>query len=187
MVGLRMSWARPLLGFSIVFFIIAMPTKFFHGVDLIVIIASTLALEVVTAIAVLISIVAPITIVVMAVPNVTATSKVVTAVVVAVVVVSWRVRCFVGALIQQLLGVVGICILLSGAEEVDHRYRPFTKDLVPEIVVVAQPVMKASIASLSVILGILMLISEKRRMYSRNGSSLALWMRCRSYLLPGYS
>jgi hypothetical protein len=54
MVELGMSWARPLQGFSIVFFIIVMPTKLFHGVDLTVIIASTLALEVVTAIAVLI-------------------------------------------------------------------------------------------------------------------------------------
>jgi hypothetical protein len=90
------------------------------------------------AIAVLISIVAPITIVVTAVPDVTVTSKVITAVVVVVVVASWRVRCFAGALVQQLLGVVGIRILLSGGEEVNHRYRLFTKELVHEIVVVAQ-------------------------------------------------
>jgi hypothetical protein len=99
MVGLRMSWARPLQGFSVVFFIIATPTKFFHGVDLAVIIVSTLALEVVTAIAVLISVVAPIMIVVTAVPDVAATSKVIAAAVVAVVITSWRVRCFIGALI----------------------------------------------------------------------------------------
>jgi hypothetical protein len=164
-----------------------MPTKFFHGVDLTVVIASMLALEVVTAIAVLISVVAPITIVVTVVPDVAATSKVITVAVVVVVVASWRVQCFAGALIQQLLGVVGIRILLSGGEEVDHRYRLFTKELVPEIVVVAQPVMKASIASLLVILRILMCISEKRRMYSRNGSSLTSRMHCRSYLLPGCS
>jgi uncharacterized membrane-anchored protein len=115
-----------------------MPTKFFHDVDLAIVIASTLALEVVTAIAVLISVVAPITIVVMAVPDVTATSKVIAAAVVAVVVASWRVRCFASALVQQLLGIVGIRILLSGGEEVDHRYRPFMKELIPEIVVVAQ-------------------------------------------------
>jgi hypothetical protein len=138
MVGLRMSWARPLQGFSIVFFIIVTPTKFFHGVDLTVVITSTLALEVVTTIAVLISVVAPITIVVMAVPDVAATSKVVAEADVAVVVASWRVRCFAGALVQQLLSVVGICIVLGGGEEVDHRYRPFTKELVPEVVVVAQ-------------------------------------------------
>jgi hypothetical protein len=113
MVGLRMSWARPLQGFSVVFFIIATPTKFFQGVDLAVVIASTLALEVVTTIAVLISVVAQITIVVTTVPDVAATSKVITAAVVAVVVASWRVRCFAGALIQQLLGVVGIRILLG--------------------------------------------------------------------------
>jgi hypothetical protein len=77
-----------------------MPTKLFHGVDLTVVIASTLALEVVTAIAVLISVIAPITIVVMAVPDVTTTSKVITAPVVAVVITSWRVRCFTGALVQ---------------------------------------------------------------------------------------
>jgi hypothetical protein len=99
MVGLRMSWARPLQGFSIVFFIIAMPTKFFHGVDLAVVIMSTLALEVVTAIAVLISIVPPITIVITAVPDVTVTSKVVAAAVVTLVVISWRVRCFATTLI----------------------------------------------------------------------------------------
>jgi hypothetical protein len=46
MVGLGVSWARPLQGFSIVFFIIAAPTKLFHGVDLTVVIVSTLALEV---------------------------------------------------------------------------------------------------------------------------------------------
>jgi hypothetical protein len=115
-----------------------MPTKFFHGVDLAVVIVSTLALEVVTAIAVLISVVTPIMIVVTAVPDIAATSKVVAAAVVAVVVMSWGVRCFAGALVQQLLGIIGICILLSGGEEVDHRYRPFTKELVPKIVVVAQ-------------------------------------------------
>jgi hypothetical protein len=99
MVGLRMSWARPLQGFSVVFFIIVMPTKFFHGVDLAVVITSTLALEVVTAIAMLISVVAPIMIVNMVVPDVAATSKVIAAAVVTVVVVSWRVRCFTGALV----------------------------------------------------------------------------------------
>jgi hypothetical protein len=137
MVGLRMSWARPLQGFSIVFFIIATPTKFFHGVDLAVVIVSTLALEVVTAIAVLVSIVAPIMIIVTTVPDVTATSKVIVAAVVTIVVTLWRVRCFAGALVQQLLGIVGIRILLGGGEEVDHRYRPFTKELILEIVVVA--------------------------------------------------
>jgi hypothetical protein len=137
MVELRMSWARPLQSFSIVFFIIAMPTKFFHGVDRAVVIASTLALEVVTAIVVLISVVAPITIVVTAVPDVVATSKVIAAPVVAVVVESWRVRCFTGALVQQLFGVIGIRILLGGGEEVNHHYRPFTKELVPEVIVVA--------------------------------------------------
>jgi hypothetical protein len=120
-VGLRMSWARPLQGFSIVFFIIAMPTKFLYGVDLAVVIASTLALEVVTAIAMLVSVVALIMIAIGAVPNVVVTSKVITAMVVTVVVASWRVWCFVGALVQQLLGIVGIRILLSGGEEVDHR------------------------------------------------------------------
>jgi hypothetical protein len=114
-----------------------MPTKFFHGVDLTVVIASTLALEVVTAITVLISIVAPITIVITMVPNVVATSKVITVAVVVVVVASWRVRCFAGALIQQLLGIVGIRILLGGGEEVDHHYRSFTKELVLEIIMVA--------------------------------------------------
>jgi hypothetical protein len=99
MVGLRMSWARPLQGFSIVFFIIATPTKIFHGVDLAVVIASTLALEVVMAIAVLISVVALITIIIMAIPDVAATSKVIVVVVVTVVVASWGVRCFAGALI----------------------------------------------------------------------------------------
>jgi hypothetical protein len=137
MVGLRMSWARPLQGFSIVFFIIATPTKFFLGVDLAVVIVSTLALEVVTAIAVLVSIVAPIMIIVTAVPDVTTTSKVIAAAVVTIVVTLWRVRCFAGALVQQLLGIVGIRILLNGGEEVDHRYRPFKKELVLEIVVVA--------------------------------------------------
>jgi hypothetical protein len=138
MVGLRMSWARPLQGFIIVFFIIATPTKFFHDVDLTVVIASTLALEVVSTIAMLISIVTPITIVVMVVPDVAATSKVIVAAVVAVVIASWRVWCFAGALIQQLLSVIDIHILLSGGEEVDHHYRPFTKELVPKIFVVAQ-------------------------------------------------
>jgi hypothetical protein len=138
MVGLRMSWARPLQGFSIVFFIITTPTKFFHGVDLAVVIASTLALEVVTAIVVLISVVAPITIVVTAVPDVAVTSKVVAVAVVTVVVASWRVRFFAGALVQQLLGVVGIRILLGRGEEVNHRYRSFTKEVVPKIIVVVQ-------------------------------------------------
>jgi hypothetical protein len=55
-----------------------------------------------------------------------------------VVVMSWRVRCFAGALVQQLLGVIGIRILLGGGEEVNHHYRPFTKELIPEVVVVAQ-------------------------------------------------
>jgi hypothetical protein len=100
MVGLGVSWARPLQGFSIVFFIIAAPTKLFHGVDLTVIIASTLALEVVTAIVVLILVVAPITIVITTIPDVAVTSKVITALVVVVVIASWRVRCFTGALIQ---------------------------------------------------------------------------------------
>jgi hypothetical protein len=72
-----MSWARPLQGFSIVFFIIAMPPKFLHGVDLAVVIASTLALEVVTTIAMLVSVVTPITIVIVAVPDVATTSKVI--------------------------------------------------------------------------------------------------------------
>jgi hypothetical protein len=125
MVGLGVSWARPLQGFSIVLFIIAVPTKLFHDVNLAVVIASTLALEVVTAIAVLISVVAPITIVV-------------TAPVIVVVIVSWRVQCFTSALVQQLLGVIGVCILLGGGEEVNHRYRPFTKELVPKVIVVAQ-------------------------------------------------
>jgi hypothetical protein len=95
-----MSWARPLQGFSVVFFIIATPTKFFHGVDLAVVIASTFALEVVTAITALISIVAPIMVVVMAIPNVAVTSKVVAVAVVTVVIASWRVWCFAGALVQ---------------------------------------------------------------------------------------
>jgi hypothetical protein len=99
MAGLRMSWARPLQGFSVFFFIIVMPTKYFHGVDLTVVIVSTLALEVVTAIAVLISVVAPIAIVVTAVPDVAVTSKVVAAAVVTVVIASWRVRCFTSALV----------------------------------------------------------------------------------------
>jgi hypothetical protein len=121
------------------------------------------------------------------VPDVTVTSKVITATVVTEVVASWRVWCFAGALVQQLLGVVGICILFSGGEEVNHRYRPFTKELIPEIIVVAQTSNEGFIASLSVILGILMRISENRRMYSHNGSSLASRMHCRSYLLPGCS
>jgi hypothetical protein len=136
MVGLGMSWARPLQGFSIVFFIIVMPTKLFDGVDLTIVIASTLALEVVTAIAVLILVVAPITIIVTAVPDVAVTSKVFTALVVVVVIASWRVRCFTGALVQQLLVVVDVCILLGGGEEVNHRYRSFMKELVPKVVVV---------------------------------------------------
>jgi hypothetical protein len=133
-----MSWARPLQGFSIVFFIIATPPKFLHGVDLAVVIASTLALEVVTVITMLVSIVASITIVIEVVLDVTTTSKVITAMVVAVVVVPWRVWCLAGALVQQLLSVIGIRILLSGGEEVDHHYRLFMKGLVPEIIVVAQ-------------------------------------------------
>jgi cell division protein FtsW (lipid II flippase) len=114
-----------------------MPTNFFHGVDLAVVIASTLALEVVTAIAMLIYVVAPIMIVVTMVPDVATTSKVIAAAVVVVVVASWRVWCFVSALVQQLLGVIGICILLGSGEEVNHRYRLFTMELVPEVVVVA--------------------------------------------------
>jgi hypothetical protein len=94
-----MNWARPLQGFSIVFFIIVTPPKFLHSVDFAVVIASTLALEVVTMIAMLVSVVAPITIVIAAVSNVTATSKVITVMVVAVVVASWRVWCFAGALV----------------------------------------------------------------------------------------
>jgi hypothetical protein len=132
-----MSWARPLQGFSIVFFIIATPAKFLHGIDLTIIIASTLALEVVTTITMLVSIVAPITIAIAVVPDVVATSKVITTMVVVVVVASWRVWRFTGALVQQLLGVVGIRILLSYGEEVDHHYRPFTKEPIPEIIVVA--------------------------------------------------
>jgi hypothetical protein len=99
MVGLRMSWARPLQGFSVFFFIIATPTNFFHSVDLAVVIVSTLALEVVMAIAVLISIVMPIVIVVTVVLDVAVTSKVIVAAVVMVVIASWRVRCFTGALV----------------------------------------------------------------------------------------
>jgi hypothetical protein len=133
-----MGWARPLQGFSIVLFTIAMPPKFLHSVDLFVIVASTLALEVVTTIAMLISVVAPITIVITAVLDVTATSKVITMTVVVEVIASWRVWCFAGALVQQLLGVIGIRILFSGGEEVDHRYRPFTKELIPKIIMVAQ-------------------------------------------------
>jgi hypothetical protein len=113
------------------------PPKFLHGVDLVVVIVSTLALEVVMVIAMLVFVVTPITIVVAAVPDVAMTSKVITAMVVMVVVALWRVWCFASALIQQLLGIVSIHILLSGGEEVDHRYRPFTKELVPEIIVVA--------------------------------------------------
>jgi hypothetical protein len=94
-----MSWARPLQGFSIVFFIIVTPPKFLHGVDLAVVIASTLALEFVTVIAMLVSVVAPITIVVAAVPDVAVTSKVITATVVVVVIAPWRVWCFAGALV----------------------------------------------------------------------------------------
>jgi hypothetical protein len=95
-----MSWAGPLQGFSVVFFIIATPTKFLHGVDLAIVIASTLALEVVTAIAVLISVVVSIMIIVAAVPDVTVTSKVIMVVVVTVVIASQRVRCFADALVQ---------------------------------------------------------------------------------------
>jgi hypothetical protein len=94
-----MGWARPLQGFSIVFFIIARPPQFLHSVDLAVVIASTLALEVVTTIAMLVSVVTPITIVIAVVPDVAATSKVVMATVVVVVVVSWRVQHFAGALV----------------------------------------------------------------------------------------
>jgi hypothetical protein len=86
----------------------------------------------------LVSIVVPITIVIVAVLDVAATSKVITAMVVTVVVTPWRVWCFAGALVQQLLSIVGIRILLSGGEEVDHRYRPFMKELIPKIIVVAQ-------------------------------------------------
>jgi hypothetical protein len=91
MVRLRMGWARPLQGFSIVFFIIATPPKFLHSVDLTVVIASTLSLEVVMTIAMLVSVVTPIMIVIAVVPNVTATSKVIMATVVAVVIALWRV------------------------------------------------------------------------------------------------
>jgi hypothetical protein len=94
-----MDWARPLQGFSIVFFIITTPPKFLHGVDLAVVIVSSLALEVVTTIVMLVSVVTPITIVIAVVPDVTVTSKVITATVVAIVVASWRVRCFAGALV----------------------------------------------------------------------------------------
>jgi hypothetical protein len=114
------------------------PPKFLHGIDLVVVIASTLALEVVTVISMLVSIVVPIMIVIAVVPDVAATSKVITAMVVAVVVAPWRVWCFAGALVQQLLGVIDIRILLRGGEEVNHRYRPFTKELIPKIIVVAQ-------------------------------------------------
>jgi hypothetical protein len=114
------------------------PTKLFHGVDLAIVIASMLALKVITAIVVLILVVAPIMIVVTAIPNVAMTSKVIAAPVVMVVIASWRVRCFTGALVQQLLGVIGVHILLGGGEEVNHRYWPFMKELVPEVVVVAQ-------------------------------------------------
>jgi hypothetical protein len=86
----------------------------------------------------LISVVAPITIIITTVPDVIATSKVITAMVVAEVIVSWRVWCFADALVQQLLCVIGIRILFSGGEEVDHHYRPFTKELIPEIIVLAQ-------------------------------------------------
>jgi hypothetical protein len=114
------------------------PTKLFHGVDLAVVIASTLALEVVTTIAVLISVVTPITIVVTTVPDVVVTSKVIVAPVVTVVITSWRVQCFTSALVQQLLGVIGVHILLGGGEEVNHHYRPFMKEFVPEVIVVVQ-------------------------------------------------
>jgi hypothetical protein len=86
----------------------------------------------------LISVVALIMIVITVVPDVIATSKVITATVVMEVIASWRVWCFAGALVQQLLGVVGIRILFSGGEEVDHHYRLFTKELISEIIVVAQ-------------------------------------------------
>jgi hypothetical protein len=99
MVGLRMSWARPLQGFSVVFFIIATPTKFFLGVDLAIIIVSTLALEVITMIVVLKNVVMPIMIVITAVPDIAATSKVIAVAVVVVVVALWRVWCFIGALV----------------------------------------------------------------------------------------
>jgi hypothetical protein len=69
----------------------------------------------------LIYVVASITIVIAAVPDVTATSKIITAMVVIEVIMSSRVWCFVGALIQQLLGIVGIRILFSVGEEVNHR------------------------------------------------------------------
>jgi hypothetical protein len=114
-----------------------MLAKFLHGVDIAIVIASTLALEVVTAITMLVSVVAPITIAIAAIPDVVVTSKVVTKMVVTVVVASWRVWCFVGALVQQLLSVVGIRILLSNGEEVDHRYRSFMKELILEIILVA--------------------------------------------------
>jgi hypothetical protein len=87
---------------------------------------------------VLISVIALITIVITAVLDVAATSKVITAAVVTVVIASWRVRCFTGALVQQLLGIVVIHILLGGGEEVNHRYRLFMKELVLEVIVVAQ-------------------------------------------------
>jgi hypothetical protein len=59
-----------------------------------------LALEVVTAITMLISVVTPTMIVVTAIPNVAMTSKVITVPVVMVVITSWRVQCFTGALVQ---------------------------------------------------------------------------------------
>jgi hypothetical protein len=96
-----------------------------------------LALEVVTTIAMLVSVVALITIVIAAILDVATTSKVITATVVAVVIAPWRVWYFAGALVQQLLSVIDIRILLSGGEEVDHHYRPFTKELILEIIVVA--------------------------------------------------
>jgi hypothetical protein len=182
-----MSWARPLQGFSIVFFIIVTPPKFLHSIDFAVVITSTLALEVVTAITMLVSVVARITIVIATVSNVAATSKVITVMVVMVVVASWRVWCFVGALVYQLLGIVGIHILLSGGKEVDHHYRSFTKELIPEIVVVAQT---SNEGFNSLIVG----DPGYPNAHIRESSDvLAQWfvpgirMRCRSYLLSGCS
>ena len=167
-----MELAGPIQCFGIVFFVVTTSTTFFDGVDLTVVFSSTLAPVIVTAVTPLITLIA----VVMGVIALVAAVKIVVPTTVAVVVVvvwgvvgAWNPCCFFD---DYPFSIIGIRIFLAVARSTVTDSGLLQRSLSLRASWKRRPVMKASIASLSEIDGTLMRISEKRRTYSRSGSSL---------------
>ena len=154
--------------FGVVFFIVATSATLFNDVDFTVIFPSTLATVIVTVIT-LVVVAAKIVALVAAIKIVVPTTVATVVIAVWWLVGAWNPCCFFD---DYLFSIIGICIFLAVVRSDVTDSGLLWRSLSLRASWKRRPVMKASIASLSEIDGTLMRISEKRRTYSRSGSSL---------------